>query len=360
MNQAPLFSPQFFDDDGAPLSGGFLYSSASGTPFESSPLSTYQDEAGTLNANPIVLDARGECKLWLTAGTAYRLVLKRADDTTVWTRDDVTGAADSGSVVTSVNDLTGAVSLTAAEIPFTTATSTTWFEGTDVESGLDAVIARLDAGTPAASIAITDAGSYFTGSSVEAALQELGARSNSGLFLRRTVFASTGTWTKGANCNVVDVQGVGGGGGSAAAGSGGGGGGGGGYFRKRISAPGATESVTIGTGGAVSTAGGTTSFGSHASATGGAAGVTIAGGAGGAGSGGDVNFTGGGGGGGGSIDSSSIFGSGGSSFFGGGAPGDINNSAGKAGVTGSGGGGSGGTSTGGNGGSGLVYVDEYT
>jgi hypothetical protein len=358
MNLAPLFKPQFFNDDGTPMVGGKLWSYASGT---NTPLSTYEDEAGTtLNMNPIILDARGECDLWLTPDSAYRLTLLRADDTEVWVKDDVSGAAGSGDIVTSVNDLTGAVDLTAAEIPFTTATSTTWFEGTDTSAALDALITRADSGQTAASVSIADSGSYFTGTSVEAALQELGARSNSGLFLRRTVFASTGTWTKGTGCNVVDVQGVGGGGGSAAAGAGGGGGGGGGYFRKRINAPGSTESVTIGTGGAVSTAGGTTSFGSHASASGGSPGVTIAGGAGGSGSGGDVNFTGGGGGGGGSIDSSSIFGSGGSSFFGGGAPGDINNSSGKAGVTGSGGGGSGGTATGGNGGSGLVYVDEYT
>lgn len=358
MNLPPVPIQHYDDDDGTPLADGFVYTYASGT---TTPLSTYEDEAGTtLNTNPVILDARGEARIWLIPASTYRFVLKRADGTTVWTQDDISGVADAGAVVTSVNALTGAVSLTAAGIPFTTATSTTWFEGTDAAAALDALITRADSGQTAASIPIVDAGGLITATNVETALAELAGRSNSGLFLRRTVFASTGTWTKGANCNVVDVQGVGGGGGSAAAAAGGGGGGGGGYFRKRINAPGATEAVTIGTGGAVSTAGGTTSFGAHASASGGAAGVTIAGGAGGAGSGGDVNFTGGGGGGGGSISASSIFGSGGSSFFGGGAPGDINNSSGKAGVTGSGGGGSGGTATGGNGGSGLVYVDEYT
>ncbi len=358
MNLTPVITHQYLNDDGTPMVGGKLYFFYSGT---ETPLTTYQDEAGeTENTNPVILDARGECEVRLDTTEAYRVRLVRADDTEVWTRDNVSAAASALAVVTSVNDLTGDVDLTAAEIPFTTATSTTWFEGTDVESAIDALITYADTGKPASSIPIVDAGGLITATNVETALAELAGRSNSGLFLRRTVFASTGTWTKGANCNVVDVQGVGGGGGSGAAGAGAAGGGGGGYFRKRISSPGATESVTIGTGGAVATAGGTTSFGSHASATGGAAGAAIAGGAGGAGSGGDVNFTGGGGGGGASIDSTSCFGAGGSSFFGGGAPADYNNSAGKAGVTGCGGGGSGGTATGGNGGSGLVYVDEYT
>lgn len=107
---------------------------------------------------------------------------------------------------------------------------------------------------------------------------------------------------------IVEVVGGGGGGGGAFSGTGdvGSGGGAGGYSRKKIlaSSLSASETVTIGDGGAAGTSGvgsggtgGTSSFGSHCSSTGGAggsrgAGSTIYGGAGGAGSGGDLNING--------------------------------------------------------------------
>lgn len=45
-----------------------------------------------LNANPIVLNARGECILWLAQEQEYRLILKTPTGTTVITMDDVAGA----------------------------------------------------------------------------------------------------------------------------------------------------------------------------------------------------------------------------------------------------------------------------
>lgn len=133
------------------------------------------------------------------------------------------------------------------------------------------------------------------------------------------VFTGSGTWNKpdGVRAAMVELVGGGGGSGGAAATAAGqqacsAGGGGGGYSRKLIqaSALGATETVTIGAGGAAGasganagTAGGTTSFGAHCSATGGgfssgAAAVTAdrlqdTGGGGGVGSSGDMNLVGG-------------------------------------------------------------------
>jgi hypothetical protein len=124
-------------------------------------------------------------------------------------------------------------------------------------------------------------------------------------------FTSSGTWTKDAGLKYIIVEGVGGGGSGGygynsdtqdqRAGSGGGAGG---YFRKVIVAAslGSTETVTVGAGGTVpaqnvnGNTGGTTSFGSHASAVGGAGGSyqsDSAGGAGGMATGGNVNITGG-------------------------------------------------------------------
>lgn len=77
----------YADSNGNPLAGGRLYTYAAGT---STPLATYSDAAGLVpNANPVVLDARGEATVfWGSA--AYKVVLKDAADVTVWTQDDLT------------------------------------------------------------------------------------------------------------------------------------------------------------------------------------------------------------------------------------------------------------------------------
>jgi hypothetical protein len=78
---SPVPKLQFFDK---------LYSYAAGT---TTPLATYTDAGGgTANANPVILDSRGEASVWL--GTAaYKLKLTTATDVDVWTVDDVAGAA---------------------------------------------------------------------------------------------------------------------------------------------------------------------------------------------------------------------------------------------------------------------------
>lgn len=81
---------QFFDANGNPLVGGKLYSYAAGT---TTPQSTFTDYAGaTPNANPVILDSRGEANIWL--GTAlYKFKLTNAADVEIWTVDNVGGAA---------------------------------------------------------------------------------------------------------------------------------------------------------------------------------------------------------------------------------------------------------------------------
>ena len=77
---------QFFDSvTGAPLAGGKLYTYAAGT---TTPLATYTDSTGaTPNANPIVLDSRGECRIW--AGDAlYKFVLEDSLGNLIWTEDN--------------------------------------------------------------------------------------------------------------------------------------------------------------------------------------------------------------------------------------------------------------------------------
>ena len=75
---------QAFDADGDPLSGGKLYTYEAGT---STPKTTYSDPAlVSANANPVVLDSRGEADIY-GSGT-YKLILKTSAGVTIWTVDD--------------------------------------------------------------------------------------------------------------------------------------------------------------------------------------------------------------------------------------------------------------------------------
>ena len=89
---AALFPPakfQAFNSDGTPMVSGSLYAYVANS---STPQDTYTDSTeGTTNTNPVVLDSRGEADVWLGTGALYKLVLKDADGTTVWTVDQVGG-----------------------------------------------------------------------------------------------------------------------------------------------------------------------------------------------------------------------------------------------------------------------------
>lgn len=159
---------------------------------------------------------------------------------------------------------------------------------------------------------------------------------------------SPATWTKPAGLAFIDVElwGGGGGGGTGAASSCGGGGGGG-YLRRRIYASqlGATETITIGAGGAADTNGSNTTFGTLATAYGGGAGGAAAG----SGAAGNGTSPAEGGGGGGGSGGGGAGGAGGGylggaagnnhSYFGGGGGGTIGATAGSSNWGGGGGGG---------------------
>ena len=86
---SPLPKLQFFDANGNPLVGGKLYTFAAGT---TTPLATYTDNTGTIAAsNPIVLNGRGECEVWL-GGAPYKFRLETSAGVEVWTVDNVTQA----------------------------------------------------------------------------------------------------------------------------------------------------------------------------------------------------------------------------------------------------------------------------
>lgn len=89
----PEGKQSFTNSAGVPLVGGKLYTYDAGT---SNPRATYSDAAGTVpNANPVILDARGEATVFWS-GT-YKVVLKDALDNTIWTVDGMSTIPDSGT-----------------------------------------------------------------------------------------------------------------------------------------------------------------------------------------------------------------------------------------------------------------------
>lgn len=94
MILSPSPVQQFFGNNGRPLDGGLLFTYVAGT---STKIATYTDESGgSLNTNPIVLDFRGECRLWLDPTLTYKFVLSPSGDSDpptspIWTVDEVSG-----------------------------------------------------------------------------------------------------------------------------------------------------------------------------------------------------------------------------------------------------------------------------
>ena len=124
MTAAIAVSPkkQFLDANGAPLVGGLLYTYDAGT---TTPAASWTDQSQVaLNTNPIVLDARGECLLWLDPAKLYRLALYDADASLVWSVDNVSGAVTAGELANTSNVALGDA-LVGVKQPVTGAVATT-------------------------------------------------------------------------------------------------------------------------------------------------------------------------------------------------------------------------------------------
>jgi hypothetical protein len=92
---------QFFDANGAPLSGGLIYTYAAGT---TTNAVTYTSRTGLANnTNPIVLDSAGRtpAEIWMTGGALYKFVLKDSALVQIGSYDNIPAIND----VTTVNNL---------------------------------------------------------------------------------------------------------------------------------------------------------------------------------------------------------------------------------------------------------------
>ena len=87
LSPTPVFKG--WDNNGAPLAFGKLYSYIAGT---STPQATYTDSTQvTPNTNPVILNARGECALWLDPTKTYKLLLQDSTGNTIpgWPVDQI-------------------------------------------------------------------------------------------------------------------------------------------------------------------------------------------------------------------------------------------------------------------------------
>jgi hypothetical protein len=98
---------QFFDNNGAPLAGGLLYTYAAGT---TTPQATYTTSAGSIaNSNPIVLDSAGRTanEIWLTNGSTYKFLLKTSIGTQIGSYDNISGANDFTAIYATLSASSG-------------------------------------------------------------------------------------------------------------------------------------------------------------------------------------------------------------------------------------------------------------
>lgn len=94
----PMPKAQFFTNQGAPLSGGKLYTCLPGTtcgPGTITPKATYTDSSGSVvNANPVILDSAGRADIWLNG--FYKVALYTSAGGLVYTVDNVSSNGNTG------------------------------------------------------------------------------------------------------------------------------------------------------------------------------------------------------------------------------------------------------------------------
>jgi len=84
---SPWLKPRFFiTGTNRPLAGGLMYTYKAGT---TTNATTYSDDAGTPNTNPIVLNSDGECDLYLDDAVSYRIILKNSAGVTQFDKDRI-------------------------------------------------------------------------------------------------------------------------------------------------------------------------------------------------------------------------------------------------------------------------------
>jgi hypothetical protein len=91
----PQGKQQYFSLAGVPLVGGKVFTYDAGT---TNPRTTYTDAAGLVpNANPVILDARGEATIFWSG--AYKVQLTDSVGAVIWTQDNVSSISGANSLL---------------------------------------------------------------------------------------------------------------------------------------------------------------------------------------------------------------------------------------------------------------------
>ena len=205
---SPTPKLQFFDLNGAPLSGGLLYTYAAGT---TTPLATYTDSTGLIaNTNPIVLDSRGEANVWL-AGVNYKLALYTSQNVLVWTVDNVNGpdqatlaalAASGGSNL--IGFLQAGFGAVATTVQTKLRESVSVMDFGAVGDGTTDDTAAIQAAINAVSqgVVVFPAGTYLTSADIV-------LKSNVSLYGQNSIITYTASWaTYGSFLNGASVSNI--------------------------------------------------------------------------------------------------------------------------------------------------------
>lgn len=134
---------QFFDNSGLPLASGKLYTYVPGTTTNKATYPTMADAVAltNANANPVVLDSRGEAVVVIVGTT--KLVLKDSSDAVIWTVDNVTDTASgnlldsNGNTVLAFSATTNAVNEITIANAATGGNPTVSATGDDANPGID-------------------------------------------------------------------------------------------------------------------------------------------------------------------------------------------------------------------------------
>lgn len=109
---------QFFDNSGAVLTGGKIYTYEAGT---TTPLATYTSSSGNVaHTNPIVLDAAGRVpnggEIWIVQ-QLYKFVLKTSTEVLIATYDNVGSGFNAYAIIANFTGNGSTVAFTLASAP---------------------------------------------------------------------------------------------------------------------------------------------------------------------------------------------------------------------------------------------------
>ena len=96
---------QFFDSNGVPLAGGFLYTYSAGTTTQQA---TYTTPVGNVaNSNPIVLgsDGRTPQEIWLLNGYSYKFVLQNSSGSQIGIYDNIPANSSNVAIINDANSV---------------------------------------------------------------------------------------------------------------------------------------------------------------------------------------------------------------------------------------------------------------